>query len=147
MLNLNLPTYKVTIGNKEYTLTKLKGWDGMKGWTLIMKLAAPAIGGYIDSRTSEDLFENNTTMTNILATLAENIDKPEVDDLIFKMLDGICTDEGVVQLNTEFQGKPHQLFEIVMKAFEENFKDFFIEGGMLASLTTKANSLLATIKS
>jgi len=67
-----------------------------------------------------------------MGLIADDLDKPEIDKLIAKMLIGASNDEGVQfnnfeDLDKDFRGKPELFMEFVFFLFEENFKGFFTE--------------------
>lgn len=130
-----LPTRKKTIGGKTYTINLLSTWDCFKGSRTLLKTIAPVMGEVLDSKNVDEdysSFNKANTFKEVMGLIADDLDKPEIDKLIAKMLIGASNDEGVQfnnfeDLDKDFRGKPELFMEFVFFLFEENFKGFFTE--------------------
>lgn len=150
-----LPTRKKTIGGKTYTITVLSTWECFKGSRVLLKTIAPIMGEVLDSKNVDEdyaTFNKISTFKDIMNLIAEDMEKPEIDKLIAKMLMGTSNDEGVQfnsfeDLDKDFRGKPALFMEFIFFLFEENFKDFFTEnvitkswGGMMKKVMQTGQS-------
>ena len=127
-----------TIGGKRYTVTALGAIKAWQGWTLILKTMAPILGEVIDSKNIDAdvaMFEKQNTFKEILSIVASNLHDPEMDALVFQMLEGACCEgELITDLDTHFAGKVHLMMELIIYATEVNFKGFFTESDIFPSL-------------
>lgn len=125
------------IGGKRYSICALNGWDAWDGWTLIMETVAPVFGEVLDSRNvSEEamMFEKQNTFREILTLVSSNINKPEMRQLIMKMLEGAACEGESINVDAHFKEKAHEMMELIIFALEVNFKGFFTQSDMFQSM-------------
>lgn len=138
---MKLPTRKKQIGDKTYTIVLLGTMDAFKGSRTLLKTIAPVMGEMLDSKNVDEeyaAFQKSSTFKDVMKMIAYDLDKPEIDELISKMLMGCSNDEGVTfntykDLDQDFQGSPELFMELIMFMLEENFKGFFTENAITRS--------------
>lgn len=142
MNNMNTPNpsdffNQKEIGGKRYNLIALNSWEALHGTTLLMTTLAPVFGEVLDSRNVDEevaMFEKQNTFREILTIVANNLHKPDMMTLVQQMLNGVTCDGQSVNINTHFQGKVHEMMELIIFAMEVNFKGFFTQNDMFQSL-------------
>lgn len=125
------------IGGKRYSIVALNGWDAWDGWTLILETVAPVFGEVLDSRNVDEeamMFEKQNTFREILTLVSHNINKPEMRMLIMKMLNGSSCEGAIIEIDSHFKEKAHEMMELIIFALEVNFKGFFTQSDMFQSM-------------
>ena len=125
------------IGGNRYTIVALGAIAAYKGATILSKTIAPVFGEVLDSRNVDEdamMFEKQNTWREVLTIITDNINTPEVDELVFKMLEGVTCNGERIDLDEHFKGKVHELVELIMYALEVNFKGFFTGNGIFQSI-------------
>lgn len=83
------------------------------------------MGEVLDSKNVDEdyaTFNKVNTFKDIMSLIAEDMEKPEIDKLIAKMLMGSTNDEGVQfnsfeDLDKDFRGKPALFMEFIFFLF------------------------------
>lgn len=125
------------IQGKRYNVTALGAWDALDGTTLLATVFAPVLGEVLDSKNVDQevaMFEKQNTFKEILTLVTGNLNKPEMKELVDKMLRGVTCEGEHIDVNAHFTGKVHELMELIIFAVEVNFKGFFTQGAMFQSL-------------
>ena len=102
-----------------------------------MTTIAPVFGEVLDSRNVDQeaaMFEKQNTYREILTIISNNLHKPDMMNLVQQMLNNVTCDGERINLDTHFQGKVHEMMELIIFAMEVNFKGFFTQNDMFQSL-------------
>ena len=136
-MSFNLPSRTKTIDGQEYTINVMSGWVQMTQWLYVQSIIAPALGELLDSKNIDPdiaALEQQHTFNNILTLLTQKMDDPKFLDLIKLMLKGSTAGNEILDPQSdEMLGKGYVMFELVLFALEENFKDFFTKSTMFQS--------------
>jgi hypothetical protein len=126
-----------TINGKRYSIQPMPVWTAWNGWTLILKTIAPVFGEVLDSRNVDEsmMFEKANTFREVLTILATNLHTAEMLTLIQQMLQGSSCESAPLDVETAFLGKGPEMMELIMYAFEVNFKGFFTQSDIFHKLT------------
>lgn len=137
------------IAGKRYTIQALPVWDAYDGCALLTELVLPVMGEWLDaSRVSEEtmMFEKQNTFREIMTIAAQNINKPEMKTLVNRMLQGVSCEGESISVEEHFKGKIHHMMELIVYAFEVNFKDFFMESDITQSLMGGVSNLMGGLQ-
>lgn len=135
---------KITINNTEYQISLLKGREGFTTALTLGKLMAPVVGGVFDGVKHDDLIHGAPrTFTDIAMVLINQIDKVDVESLIFeKLLRGLAANGQAVDFDKFFMGNYSELVELIIFSLKENFGDFFGENGFKARFQETVSKVL-----
>lgn len=125
------------IGGKRYGIQALSGWVAWDGWTLILETIGPVFGEVLDSRNVDEeaaMFEKQNTFKEVLTIVSHNINKPEMRNLVDKMLQGASCEGQTINIDEHFKEKVHEMMELIIYALEVNFQGFFTQSDMFQSI-------------
>lgn len=134
------------IAGKRYSITALPAWEAVHGTTLLMTTLAPVFGEVLDSRNVDEeaaMFEKQNTFREILTIVSNNMHKQEMLVLVEKMLKGVTCDGQPIDVNIHFQGKVHEMMELIVFALEVNFKGFFTQNDMFQSMMSGLGKVMS----
>lgn len=128
---LNKQFKKKEIDGVVYQISLLKGREGFRTAMDLAKVVAPVLGSTFDGvRHDEYIHGAPKTWTNMALLLIDQMDKIDVESLIFdKLLRGLVVNGQQVDIDSFFLANYSVLIELLVFALKENFGDFFGANG------------------
>lgn len=123
---------ETTIKNKKIKLELLPAISvGVPVARRLLNIVAPAIGGTLDGLKHDDILHGvPKTFTEVSIVICQQLEKAEVNNLIFTLLNSLEVDGKDVDLDEYFTANYGEMVEILEFALKENFQSFFTGNGM-----------------
>jgi len=135
------------IDEETYTFYQM---GAIKSHNLLRKIGAivaPVFGALGDiADEKKGILDADIDLKNILETLFERATEKEVENIILTLLSqvhhngtGHLKNQAII--DEHFKGRIAHMYKVAYAAFEEEYSDFFGEGGMFANIGQKVQAL------
>jgi len=120
----------------------------IKSHNLLRKIGAivaPIFGALSNADGEESILDADIDLKNVIETLFDRATESEVETILVTLLSQVHH-HGVGQLDKtkidiHFKGNIYRMYKVAYAAFEEEYSDFFGEGGMFANIGQKVQAL------
>lgn len=121
--------HSIKIKDSTYTIELLPATQALAVATQLLKVAAPALGAWADSKNKAELIlpEENDTFAVIGSLLVGQLDKISVLDIVTLLTQNIKKNGEVINIDTEFRGNLGGLIAILEFILKENCGSFFTD--------------------
>jgi len=97
----------------------------------LLNIIAPTVGGTLDGLKHDDFIHGAPkTFSDLSLVVCQQLEKAEVGNLIFTLLENMEVDGKTVNLDDYFMANYGEMIEILEVALKENFESFFTGNGM-----------------